>query len=102
VAFKRHLWPMPWLNQSCPAILISNLPTSNHWWLAWGSRFGDGKAARQKSIQGTQIPDILSRYFPDQADIPQHMTLWDASNYKTASRARQLPCDSLYCPTPMA
>jgi FKBP-type peptidyl-prolyl cis-trans isomerase (trigger factor) len=43
-----------------------------------------------------------SRYFPDQADIPQHMTLWDASNYKTASRARQLPCDSLYCPTPMA
>src|SRR5918999_358758 len=42
------------------------------------------------------------RYFPDQADIPQHMTLWDASNYKTASHARQLPCDSLYCPTPIA
>lgn len=52
----------------------------------------------QTSLTGGKTT-LLNRDFPDQINSPNHVTLWDASNYKTASRARQLLSDSLKWPT---
>jgi len=57
--------------------------------------------SRAQDFCGSRPRFAFTRYFPDQTYFPEHGTLWDASNYKTASQARQLPSDAVDCPTLM-
>ncbi len=46
--------------------------------LSWGTHLSDERTT------AAILPASLNRNFPDQTDLPQHITLWDGSNYKTA------------------